>query len=57
MDTTTVIVIVVLVAVLGIFFGTQITGKATSGDNAISGISPPSQQAYPTQLGGGACGR
>lgn len=57
MDTTTVIVIVVLVAVLGIFFGTQITGNAVSGGNAINGISPPSQQAYPTQYAGGGCGR
>lgn len=51
METTMVIIIIVLVIVLGIFIGTQIGGGNTTG-RAIS-----SSNSYPSQFGGGGCGR
>ena len=51
MEATTVIILVILVIVLGIFIGTQVSGGNTTG-RAIS-----SSNSYPSQLGGGGCGR
>lgn len=50
MDTITVVIIVIVLIVLGIFVGTQISGDSGTG-NAIKGNS------YPSQYGGGGCGR
>lgn len=50
MDTITVVVIIILLIVAGIFIGTQIGGSSGTG-NAIGSNS------YPSQYGGGGCGR
>ncbi len=49
MDTITIIIIVVLLIALGIFVGTQISGGGTG---RVTAGSP-----YPSQYGGGGCGR
>ncbi|GBE20221.1 hypothetical protein BMS3Abin17_00958 [archaeon BMS3Abin17] len=52
MDTTTIVIIVILLIALGIFVGTQLSGNSTGESNARSYNSYPSQQ-----YGGGGCGR
>ncbi len=51
MDTMTLIVIIVLLVALGIFAGTQISG------DSIRESSSRSYNSYPSQYGGGGCGR
>ena len=53
METTTIVVIVILLMALGIFIGTQISGNSVSN----SGGDFRSVSQYPSQYGGGGCGR
>ncbi len=54
METTTVVVIIILLMALGIFIGAQIGGD--SGSTNIGGEFKSVNQ-YPSQYGGGGCGR
>ena len=51
MDTITVVIIIILVIALGIFIGTQISG------NSVKASDSGSYNPYPSQYGGGGCGR
>lgn len=51
MDTTTIVIIVILLLALGIFVGTQISG------DSVKESSSRSYNPYPSQYGGGGCGR
>lgn len=51
MDTITIVIIVILLIALGIFVGTQISG------NSVKTSSSGGYNPYPSQYGGGGCGR
>ena len=51
MDTTTIVIIVILLLALGMFVGTQMSGS-NAGSNSAG-----SYNSYPSQYGGGGCGR
>lgn len=51
MDTTTIVIIIILLIALGIFVGTQISG------NSVRTSGSRSYNSYPSQYGGGGCGR
>ena len=51
MDTTTIVIVVILLIALGIFVGIQLSG------NSVEENSARVSNLYPSQYGGGGCGR
>lgn len=51
MDKITIVVIIILLVMLGIFVGVQMSGNSTK--TSYSG----GYNSYPSQAGGGGCGR